>query len=100
MENWFEWIPAFAGMTEPDPRFVSVRPRLFDGQGIFLSLLFDEHQSPSFLRKKAGHSCESRNPKETAIPREKQIEKWRHQWKIELIEKSNPEWAGLYGELV
>ncbi len=51
MENWFEWIPAFAGMTESDPRFVSVRPGLFDGQGIFLSLLFDECQSPSFLRK-------------------------------------------------
>ncbi len=51
MENWFKWISAFAGMTEPDPRFVSFRPRLFDGQGIFLSLLFDEHQSPSFLRK-------------------------------------------------
>ena len=35
MENWFEWIPAFAGMTEEDPRFVSVRSRLFDGQSVF-----------------------------------------------------------------
>ena len=37
---------------------------------------------------------------ETAITREKQIKKWKRQWKIELIEKSNPEWADLYEELV
>ena len=28
---------------------------------------------PSFLRKQTRHSCESRNPKETVITREKQI---------------------------
>lgn len=29
---------------------------------------------------------------EEAIKREKQIKKWRRQWKVELIEKQNPEW--------
>ncbi len=37
---------------------------------------------------------------EQAIIREKQIEKWRRQWKINLIEKSNPEWRDLFKELI
>ena len=34
-----------------------------------------------------------------AISREKQIKKWNRQWKIELIEKLNPDWKDLYIEL-
>ena len=34
-----------------------------------------------------------------AITREKQIKKWNRGWKIELIEKSNPEWRDLYDEV-
>jgi putative endonuclease len=30
-----------------------------------------------------------------AIEREKQLKKWRRQWKIELIEKMNPDWRDL-----
>jgi putative endonuclease len=37
---------------------------------------------------------------ETAIRREKQMKKWRRQWKINLIEKDNPEWKDLYEEFV
>ena len=37
---------------------------------------------------------------ESAITREKQIKKWRRQWKIELIEKKNLEWKDLYSDLV
>jgi len=33
------------------------------------------------------------------ISREKQLKAWKRQWKIELIEKSNPEWKDLYLEL-
>lgn len=32
----------------------------------------------------------------SAIKREKQIKKWNRQWKINLIEKSNPDWKDLY----
>ncbi|WP_184260362.1 GIY-YIG nuclease family protein [Rhodopseudomonas rhenobacensis] len=32
----------------------------------------------------------------TAITREKQLKKWRREWKIRLIEELNPEWADLY----
>lgn len=35
-----------------------------------------------------------------AIEREKQIKKWNRAWKIELIEKSNPEWRDLWPSLV
>ena len=33
---------------------------------------------------------------EAAITREKQIKRWRRDWKVELIEKDNPEWRDLY----
>ena len=36
----------------------------------------------------------------SAITREKQLKKWKRRWKIELIEKKNPEWRDLYFELV
>ena len=31
-----------------------------------------------------------------AIKREKQLKKWKRQWKIELIESINPEWNDLF----
>jgi putative endonuclease len=31
-----------------------------------------------------------------AIAREKQLKKWRRQWKIDLIDKANPNWDDLY----
>ena len=34
-----------------------------------------------------------------AIEREKKIKKWRRAWKIELIEKENPDWKDLYPEI-
>ncbi len=35
-----------------------------------------------------------------AIQREKMLKKWSRQWKIELIEKVNPDWHDLYNELI
>jgi putative endonuclease len=37
---------------------------------------------------------------EAALKREKQMKKWRRQWKINLIEKENPEWENLYDSIV
>lgn len=35
-----------------------------------------------------------------AIQREKQMKKWRRDWKIELIERDNPEWRDLYDDIL
>jgi putative endonuclease len=32
----------------------------------------------------------------SAITREKQMKKWRRAWKVELIERSNPDWSDLF----
>ncbi|MBN8707083.1 MAG: GIY-YIG nuclease family protein [Bacteroidetes bacterium] len=34
---------------------------------------------------------------ESAILKEKQLKNWQREWKIELIEKENPEWKDLSG---
>jgi putative endonuclease len=39
------------------------------------------------------------NP-DDAIIREKRLKKWNRSWKIELIEKQNPEWKDLYDDVV
>lgn len=31
-----------------------------------------------------------------AIAREKEIKKWKRRWKLQLIEKNNPDWKDLY----
>ncbi len=36
---------------------------------------------------------------ESAIRREKRLKFWKRQWKVELIEKENPLWSDLYGEI-
>lgn len=35
---------------------------------------------------------------EHAIMREKQIKKWKREWKLRLIEEENPQWKDLYSE--
>ena len=37
---------------------------------------------------------------ESAITREKQLKKWEREWKIELIEKENPNWDNLYEKIL
>jgi putative endonuclease len=39
------------------------------------------------------------NDVQEAIKREKNIKKWNRDWKIELIEKNNPEWRDLYDDI-
>jgi putative endonuclease len=36
----------------------------------------------------------------SAITREKQIKKWNRAWKLELIEKQNPDWRDLWDEII
>jgi putative endonuclease len=35
-----------------------------------------------------------------AIAREKLLKKWRREWKLNLIERDNPDWHDLYDDLV
>ena len=39
------------------------------------------------------------NNVESAIAREKRIKKWRRAWKLQLIEKMNPQWNDLFEEI-
>ena len=43
---------------------------------------------------------ESTSDVNAAILREKRLKKWKRQWKIELIEKSNPDWNDLSERLI
>ena len=56
-----------------------------------------------FTKKYHVHSLvyyESTENLEGARTKEKQMKEWRRRWKIELIEKINPEWKDLYEGLV
>ena len=44
------------------------------------------------------HYEEYKNPSD-AISREKQLKKWNRQWKIKLIEETNPNWNDLSDDL-
>lgn len=42
---------------------------------------------------------ETHESRETAFTRERQIKKWNRAWKLELIEKTNPQWLDLWEEI-
>jgi putative endonuclease len=55
-----------------------------------------------FTKRYGVHSLvyfELHNDMPEAIRREKQIKKWNRAWKIELIERTNPQWQDLWGSL-
>jgi putative endonuclease len=35
-----------------------------------------------------------------AIANEKRLKRWQRKWKVELIEKANPDWRDLYSDLL
>jgi putative endonuclease len=37
---------------------------------------------------------------ESALAREKRLKDWKRSWKLELIEKNNPDWQDLYSTIV
>lgn len=74
---------------------------LYIGISNNLALRLSQHKSGSgseFARRYAiDHLVyvESYDTPSDAIRREKQLKKWNRAWKIELIEKDNPEWLDL-----
>ncbi len=65
-----------------------------------------EHKNnvvPGFTNRYGVHDLvwyELHDSMESAIAREKAIKEWKRQWKLELIERQNPEWKDLYQGLV
>ena len=65
----------------------------------------DHHKSnivESFTKKYKVHNLvyyEVHNDIYGAITREKQMKKWKRQYKINLIERSNPDWIDLHKDL-
>ncbi|GLR98811.1 putative endonuclease [Bradyrhizobium liaoningense] len=66
----------------------------------------EEHragQGSEFVKRYGVHRLvytESYERAEEAIAREKQVKRWKRDWKIELIERDNPEWRDLSDLLV
>ena len=61
-----------------------------------------ENLVEGFTQRYGIHSLvwyEPHDSMEEAIEREKLIKGWKRRWKVELIEKDNPEWRDLYEEL-
>ncbi|MBL4608299.1 MAG: GIY-YIG nuclease family protein [Pseudomonadales bacterium] len=57
------------------------------------------NQTPGFTQKYNVHILvyyEQHETMESAITREKQMKKWKRDWKISLIEKGNPKWEDLW----
>ena len=65
-----------------------------------------EHQTNAldrFTKKYAVHNLvyfEETSSIEGAILREKQLKNWHRDWKINWIEKNNPDWKDLYPDLI
>ena len=64
-----------------------------------------EHRNDAvdgFTKRYGVHSLvyyELHGDMESAILREKQIKKWRRAWKIQMIEKDNPQWLDLWNSI-
>ena len=58
-----------------------------------------EELAAGFTKKYEVHRLvyfEQHSDIEAAIRREKRLKKWNREWKIRLIEESNPDWVDLY----
>jgi putative endonuclease len=79
---------------------------LYIGMTDNLARRISEHQSgvvPGFTGRYGVKTLvwyELHESRESAFQRERQLKKWKRAWKIELIERSNPNWRDLAGDLV
>jgi putative endonuclease len=119
-----DWIPAFTGMINKKPEsrngifmsydkhyFVYILASKRNGTlyiGVTNNLIkrVYEHKNDlveGFTKKYKVHHLvyyEMTNDVKSAIEREKRLKKWNRKWKLELIEKMNPQWKDLYDGLV
>lgn len=62
-----------------------------------------ENLADGFTKRYGVHALvwyEPHDSMESAIQREKAIKEWKRRWKLELIEKTNPQWRDLYADLL
>ncbi len=62
-----------------------------------------EHVVDGFTKKYAVTGLvwyEMHGTMESAILREKQLKKWRREWKVQLIDGSNPSWRDLWPDII
>lgn len=79
---------------------------LYIGVTSDLTKRIHEHKSvdiAGFTKKYHTHDLvyfEEHTSIEEAIKREKRLKHWKRDWKIQLIEKDNPEWKDLYESIL
>ena len=99
--------PRYRDMRQPAVYILASQPRgtLYIGVTSDLPRRIEAHRADTadgFTRKHGVKTLvymESHESMEAAIVREKQLKKWNRLWKIELIEKGNPEWRDLGAEI-
>ena len=95
-------------MKQPCVYILASRPNgtLYVGVTSDLVKRIWEHKNdfvPGFTRRYAVHTLvwyARHEIMDSAITREKAIKGWQRRWKIELIERSNPEWRDLYPDII
>ena len=95
-------------MKQPCVYIMSSRPRgvLYVGVTSDLVKRAWEHRNhfvAGFTRKYSVDRLiwfEMHETMDSALAREKSIKRWKRAWKIEMIERSNPEWRDLFDEFV
>jgi putative endonuclease len=105
-------VPAKAGTQEPSMSFfvyiLASRKNgtLYIGMTDNLARRVWEHRTgtvPGFTKKYGVHLLiwyEVHESRETAFVRERQLKKWNRAWKLELIERVNPDWRDLFEEIM
>ena len=57
---------------------------------------------PGFTKRYGTHTLvwyEMHETMDSAITREKRLKEWKRAWKVDLIERGNPAWRDLYGDI-
>jgi putative endonuclease len=111
---FYGWIPAFAGMTKkPGGHSMNKQPCVYllaskRNGTLYVGVTSDlikrvwehkNHVADGFTKRYGVDRLvwyEVHETMESAIGREKALKEWQRAWKLELIEKFNPDWKDLY----
>ena len=75
---------------------------LYTGHTDDLSHRMEQHRQKIFAGFSAKYDCsqlvwfEKHMTRDEAFLRERQIKKWKRAWKLELIERENPDWLDIH----